>query len=349
MSFLPGAPFRYTLPDIWIEDEAVGERERLFSPLEMHVLTDLPPNKGLQWEDVGCPLCGSRQSVLLIQAPDPQAPADPAEYRVVRCTGCGMAFTNPRPTAETIGLAYPVEYGPHQGVKQTARRRHWWSRPMARWRGRRELAWQGQGRLLDFGCGAGSFLLRMHEAGWRVVGLDASPAVVQRIRGELGLPALLGALPHPELPAESFDVVTMWQALEHVHNPLAVLQAARRLLVPGGRLIVAVPNLDSAPFRWFGRDWFGLDLPRHLSHFTPETLRHIVERAGFRVEQIRHLSHASWLHKSAQRAQQRGVSLGWRRCLLARSICRLATAWCVCRGISDAICLTAVAETPVSG
>src|SRR5262249_34256030 len=137
---------------------------------------------------------------------------------------------------------------------------------------RRVLPWHGNGRLLDFGCGGGSFLERMHKQGWSRVGLDTSEAAVRSIRSELGLAAPVGTLPHPELAPESFDVITMWHALEHVHAPLDVLREAHRLLAPGGRLLVAVPNIASWPFRWFGRDWFGLDLPRHLTHFEPETL-----------------------------------------------------------------------------
>ena len=311
----------------------------------MPVPTDLSSlTHDFQWEDVGCPLCGGRRNGVLVEAPDPQEPDGSPTFRVVRCSDCGLAFTNPRPTVETIALAYSTDYGPHQSPKPAARRRRgWWSRQLARLRGRRELAWHGQGRLLDFGCGSGSFLVRMREAGWQAVGLDASPTVVQQLRSEMQLTAFVGSLPHAELRPASFDVITMWQALEHVHDPLAVLHAARQLLVPGGRLVVSVPNLASAPFRWFGPDWFGLDLPRHLLHFTPDTLARLVQQAGFQVEQIRGLRHPSWLQNSARRAERRGVLRGWRRALLARSVCRVASALCVARGVSDAMLLTATA------
>lgn len=221
---------------------------------------------------------------------------------------------------------------------------------MARWRRRRQLDWHGEGRLLDFGCGSGSFLERMHAEGWQVVGLDASARVVEHIRANLRVPALAGTLPHPELKPESFDVITMWQALEHVHDPLEVLRSARRLLVPGGRLVLSVPNMAGAPPRWFGPDWFGWDLPRHLTHFTPETLQRLVEQAGFRTERLEFVGHATWLEASARRIRDRGCPLGWRRFLLVRKICR-AVAWIsVLRGVSDAMMLTAVTDgAPASG
>ena len=80
-----------------------------------------------------------------------------------------------------------------------------------------------------------------------------------------GLETYAGSLPHPELKPRRFDVLTMWQSLEHVHQPRQVLQAALDLLEPGGKLFVAVPNIDSRPFRRYGPDWYGLDLPRHLT------------------------------------------------------------------------------------
>src|SRR5436305_265043 len=78
-----------------------------------------------------------------------------------------------------------------------------------------------------------------------------------------------------------------------------VLRAAYDLLAPGGRLMVAVPNIESAAFQWFGPAWFGLDLPRHLTHFTPPTLRAMFDAAGFRVARLRLIRHSDWLRSSA--------------------------------------------------
>jgi SAM-dependent methyltransferase len=306
------------------------------------VRTDLQqPAAGIQLEEIGCPLCGSRRSTFVLDAMDPDEEPASRRYAVVRCADCSFCFTNPRPTLQTIAQAYRADYGPHQGQRTSPRRRSRW---LARWRKRRQLDWQGQGRLLDFGCGSGGFLQRMHQDGWNVAGLDSSPQAVERVRRELGLPAFLGTLPHPELKPESFDVVTLWQALEHVPDPLAVLQAARQILVHGGRLVIAVPNFESAGLRWFGPDWFGLDLPRHLIHFTPDTLRRTVEQAGFRVERLEPVGHASWLHNSAKRAARGGQKLGWRQGMLLRPICRAIAWWCVLAGTADAMTLTAVAE-----
>ena len=127
--------------------------------------------------------------------------------------------------------------------------------------------------------------------------------------------ALAGSLPHAELRTGSFDMITMWQSLEHFHQPLEMLE--RTSCWPlGGKLVAAVPNLESGSFRTFGPSWFGLDLPRHLVHFTPLTLRAMLERAGFRVESLRQVRRPSWLrarpgwHEVATRV--RPGCIGWR-------------------------------------
>jgi 2-polyprenyl-3-methyl-5-hydroxy-6-metoxy-1,4-benzoquinol methylase len=207
------------------------------------------------------------------------------------------------------------------------------------------LPWHGEGRLLDFGCGGGIFLERMAEQGWRVLGLDASASTVERIRTELRLPALVGSLPHPELEPASFDVITMWHSLEHVHQPLDTLRHAFRLLAPGGRLYVATPNLASWAYRWFGKDWFGLDLPRHLTHFTPASLRLMLERAGFQLrERVRMVRHSDWLRSSAKIACRQPDARAWQHWLTRKPVARLVTWLSYLAGKAD--CMMAIAERP---
>jgi SAM-dependent methyltransferase len=205
---------------------------------------------------------------------------------------------------------------------------------------RKHLPLRGRGRLLDFGCGGGSFLERMHDNGWQVTGVDIAAAAVERIRNQPGLHALVGTLPHADLPKASFDVITMWESLEHVHRPLEVLRAAHELLAPQGQLIVATPNIDSLAFRWFGRAWWGLDVPRHLSHFNPWTLQMMLNRAGFRTSRVRMVRHSSWLRRSAERmlrdqndARSRWLArrwpsglVAWLMCLARRGDCILTVA-----------------------
>jgi SAM-dependent methyltransferase len=303
---------------------------------------------GVTWEETPCLLCGRDETDVLTEAADPLPPAgEGLRFAVTQCRHCGLAYTNPRPTADSIGRFYPSDYEPHAprvGFK-TRRPSRFWSRIIGRPCPERRglLPWAGTGRLLDFGCGGGSYLKRMADFGWRVTGLDVSPRVVRTLRHELGFDAHLGTLPHNDLSPGSFDVITMWQALEHVHQPLEVLRAAYELLIPGGKLIVAVPNFDGIPSRWFREHWFGLDLPRHLTHFSPWTLREMLSAGGFRVESIRGIVHADWLRTSAARAAEaQGSRFG--RLLRWKPASRVAAWLCYALGRSE--CLVAVAERP---
>jgi SAM-dependent methyltransferase len=302
-----------------------------------------PAGPVIEWEEPNCLLCGRRNWSPLVEAPDTTTGGTGLWFAVVQCQECGLCFTNPRPTTATIGQFYPSVYRPHRIALR--HRRHWLTDWLGSRRPRRKerevLPWQGQGRLLDFGCGGGAFLARMHQQGWQVTGLDICTTAIQRIRTELGLRAFVGTLPHPELRPASFDVITMWHSLEHVHTPLEVLQEAHRLLVPGGKLLVAVPNIDSLPFRWFGSAWYGLDLPRHLTHFAPWTLHLILERADFGVGPIRMVRHSDWLRSSAKLACQSARHSFGHRWLIAKPVSRLTAWYCYLSSQSDCMIVTA--------
>jgi SAM-dependent methyltransferase len=302
---------------------------------------DVVPRPGFAWEETACLLCGRDEPATVLEAADPApGPGGGLRFAVVRCRHCGLAYTNPRPTAATIGRFYPDDYRPHapRGPRAISLPSLFWSRllgrPCPERRGR--LARTGGNRLLDFGCGGGSYLRRMAELGWRVAGVDASPRAVREVRGALGFEVHLGSLPHPDLPPGSFDVVTMWQSLEHVHRPLEVLRAAYELLAPGGRLVVATPSIDGLAADWFGEHWFGLDLPRHLTHFTRNSLARMLRAAGFRVESVRGLVHYHWLRTTAARAG--GF---WGR-VLERGLVARTVAWsCYAAGRADCVVATA--------
>ena len=104
-------------------------------------------------------------------------------------------------------------------------------------------------RILDYGCGSGWFAHRMRERGWQVTGMDMSAHAVEKARNHFGLHVIHGTLPHGDVKPESFDVVTLGAVLEHLHWPHKVIGAAAQALVPGGYLVLSVPNMASWGFR----------------------------------------------------------------------------------------------------
>lgn len=294
----------------------------------------------VEWEEVPCPLCASPRWRLLIEAPD-RCPSGPGLwFAVVECQSCGLCYTNPRPSPRSLQQFYSSTYVPHQPLSASLNRKRW---SRLRWPGQAPHCWpvQGQGRLLDFGCGNGRFLVQMRTRGWQVMGVENCEAVAQQVREQLDIPVLTGSLPHPDLAAVSFDLITMWHSLEHTHQPLAVLHAAHELLDKAGQLVVAVPNIDSLPFRWFGYAWYGLDLPRHLIHFSPRTLQRMLRQAGFRVQSVRMIRHSSWLRCSARAACQQGRPTFWQRWVRHRLAANLLTWYSYLTDQADCILVTA--------
>jgi hypothetical protein len=136
---------------------------------------------------------------------------------------------------------------------------------------------------------------------------------------------------------------TLTDVLEHVHDPLNLLNEVRQRL-GGGRLTVSVPNIDCKSFRRFGAAWVGLDLPRHLTHFTPATLWRILERAGFRVTSLRTIPRPAWATSSAGVAIRGGRATPRQRALAWKPLATLAAVTSCIVGGGDAI--VAVADVP---
>jgi 2-polyprenyl-3-methyl-5-hydroxy-6-metoxy-1,4-benzoquinol methylase len=337
-------------------------------------MTWAPQSTALVWEAVACPLCGKVEEKEVLVAASP--PGQPA-YRLVLCGQCGMGYLNPRPNLDSIGYFYQEEYKPYQ--PPPPRRLGWWGRtkrfldrlvlarcynyprPPMRWPakvvatvlgsglgwGRQSmtaLPYQGQGEMLDFGCGSGWYAHRMREQGWKVTGMDMSAHAARQTSERFQIPVLSGSLPHPAVSPESFDLITMGAVLEHVHQPHDVIEAAALALRPGGLLVISVPNLASFGFRYFGRDWWPLDLPRHLLHFSPVTLRRLLEAHGLVVCEERMVARPSWMRRSLALARRRRS--GTPRRLLAklgrlRLIPSLLTQWTVWRNRADCILMSA--------
>jgi 2-polyprenyl-3-methyl-5-hydroxy-6-metoxy-1,4-benzoquinol methylase len=151
----------------------------------------------------------------------------------------------------------------------------------ARWRGRKAavLKYKQGGSLLDLGCSSGGFLEAIKGSSWELYGSEMSAEGARRAEQATGARVFVGDIAKAPYPAQFFDVITCFDVLEHVYEPVEIMERVRNWLKPGGIFYVQVPNIDSAEARVFGTYWHGLELPRHLSHFSPASLRNLAKMA----------------------------------------------------------------------
>jgi SAM-dependent methyltransferase len=148
------------------------------------------------------------------------------------------------------------------------------------------IPFNGGGRLLDIGCGNGTELYRLKAMGWEGHGVEMDPEASKRARGA-GLSVFTGDLLEAAYPDSFFHVVRMSYVLEHLSNPRETLREIRRILVPGGRLYISVQSARSLHCWLFGRNWFSLDVPRHLFSFDPGTLGRLLSSMDLEIRSIR--------------------------------------------------------------
>lgn len=237
-------------------------------------------------ETTACLLCGEDSATPVYTLPDLLLGL-PGTFYLVRCQGCGLVYQNPRPTETEIGAFYPPAYDPYgvppwqirnpivRAVRGHGLAKRW--RLVERWAPQRS----DSRRLLDVGCATGLFL-GAGGAGWERVGVEPSEEAAAQARANFGLTVHTGMLEEVALPDASFDAITMWDVVEHLHDPTRTLAHVRRLLRPDGIFVFRVPNLDSWDARLAGHFWAGLDQPRHL--FVPDeaAISRLLAATGFR-------------------------------------------------------------------
>ena len=230
-----------------------------------------------------CPWCGSTTDKTVLELKDYFLSKE--DFKIVECPHCGLRFTIPRPAPDVIGKYYQSEeYYSHQQNNKGFIPRVYEFVKSFNIKRKTKLAIGGlsQGSLLDIGCGVGDFLVQVKKQGWKVQGIE--PSVDAKKIAEMRL----GFLPkapseYAQLEENSFDVITMWQVLEHIDDLHFQTSELMRLLKPGGRLVIALPNFQSFDCQYYKEVWAAWDVPRHLNHFSPDTLRNIISSIGFQV------------------------------------------------------------------
>lgn len=207
--------------------------------------------------------------------------------RLVRCRRCGLEYVSPRPRGGDIVAAYSEGDDPVY-VSQVDARRRTFDAALARI----EELQPNKGRLLDIGTAAGAFLAAADARGWQAEGCEPNRWMAEWGARNYGVVIRPGELFDQDYPPASFDVVTLWDVIEHTPDPARVFRRIGELLRPGGLLIVNYPDRGSWIARMMGRRWPFLSSV-HLYYFQRDTLKQMLERHGFTVAQLR--PHFQWL------------------------------------------------------
>jgi 2-polyprenyl-3-methyl-5-hydroxy-6-metoxy-1,4-benzoquinol methylase len=264
------------------------------------------PKGALADAETHCTICGSRDSRVVLHGCGDQLAGVPGDWEIRQCRLCSARFTSPRRAEGELLQYYPSHYHVFQpvtparnGILGMAIRRcamlpytlrfgdpDWSTEPF------------GSRRMLDVGCGTGHILKRLSARGWETFGIDLSPIAVASARRAVPSARIETATLATFHPDHKFALISMQHVLEHLPDPVDALRRCHELLEPGGRLWVGVPNVDSFEARLFGRRWVGLDIPRHLTHFSQSTLVQLLDRCGFKTIRIRPAMFASFVSES---------------------------------------------------
>ncbi len=238
-----------------------------------------------------CPRCEGDTYLTLFQAPDRLGIAGTKLFHVVECSRCALIRLDPIPSEQELASYYPPDYwwesdGPPSGRLVELYRRfvsmdhlHFVTHGVER-----------SAPMLDVGCGSGWLVRALRRKGFRAYGLDESAIMAHPATERYGLPVAQGLLANAPFAAGTFSAITLFHVLEHVRDPMTILEELRRLLQPSGKLFVQIPNAACWQFLLLGKRWSGLDVPRHPIHFRSADLEDLLDATGFEVRRRKFFS-----------------------------------------------------------
>jgi len=231
-----------------------------------------------------CPVCGCEVNNRVLICKDYLVSGD--DFEITACTDCGFQFTNPRPEDDTLGDYYKSEdYVSHsESKKGIINRLFLMARNYTLKKKLKIIHKYGSGkRMLDIGCGSGSFLDVCKSAGYEANGLEPDGDAREFALKNYGLEVKpIEDFLHVE--DNSIDIITMWHVLEHVSDLRLYFNRFREILSENGTLFIALPNPESKDAQMYGKFWAAFDVPRHLYHFRQKDIKNLAEQYGFQLE-----------------------------------------------------------------
>jgi 2-polyprenyl-3-methyl-5-hydroxy-6-metoxy-1,4-benzoquinol methylase len=238
---------------------------------------------------VYCPVCNSDLIQEQLIAKDHTVSEN--NFSIWQCNNCTARFTQDVPAQDAIGVYYASDnYISHSDTKKGIINSLYHMVRKRTMVSKRKLVINEtgiqQGSILDIGCGTGAFLNTMKDGGWKIAGIEPD-TVARNKAAELyniqpGEPAKLF-----ELETGSFNAITMWHVLEHVHDLHAYIKQIETLLAPNGKLFIAVPNYTSKDAGIYKEHWAAYDVPRHLYHFSPQSMKNLLSQHGLKLAAVK--------------------------------------------------------------
>ncbi len=236
-----------------------------------------------------CPVCSSNNISDALSAKDNTVSQQ--QFTICSCQHCTHLFTQHIPTQDAIGAFYQSEnYISHSDTQQgIVNKLYHFVRKLTLQKKLQLLQkYTGKktGSVLDIGCGTGAFLHTMQQAGWQCTGLEPDEAARKKAK-EL---YKINAQPSQQiynLPLQTYDAITMWHVLEHVHELHEYIAQLKKLITVDGKIFIAVPNHTSYDAAHYGKFWAAYDVPRHLYHFSPASMNKLMDLHGLVIKKMK--------------------------------------------------------------
>lgn len=238
-------------------------------------------------EHIKCNNCGNNNTVVFLD--NVTSWEHPGIFRLEKCITCTLVYVNPRPTQSEIGKFYPSatywgddvrSSGLQDNLLEVRKKSYGYLY-------RNILGLKKKGSILDIGAGTGMFLSYFSELGFQTDGVEFSKDACIYARKTFGIKLKQGDFLDKKFKRNTYDIITLNNSLEHLYDPLKTLIELHKAMKKGGMIVVTVPNIESLAFRLFKSNWYALQPPRHLYHFSEVTLSNIMKKAGFRNIEIK--------------------------------------------------------------
>jgi 2-polyprenyl-3-methyl-5-hydroxy-6-metoxy-1,4-benzoquinol methylase len=255
-----------------------------------------------------CPGCGKDLLRPVFKALDHTVSG--TLFEIWECDHCTLRFTQDVPNPDLIKAYYQSEdYISHTDTgRGFINRLYHYVRKRTLEHKRKIVSSStgiSEGSLLDLGAGTGAFMRHMVKKGWRVSGLEPDEKARERA-AIINQVELLPVEEMGQMEPRSFDAISLWHVLEHLHHIHEDLDRLKKLLKPSGRILIAVPNYTSYDAAHYKADWAAYDVPRHLYHFSPRSMKHLLNQHGFQLHTIRPMWYDSFYISLLSEQYRRG-------------------------------------------